>query len=467
MHLRTCDYAHDVGRVPSPAAGPLTGPSVGGRGHPPSQVRTRFRIFFLTILCVLPFDAARAQPTTHLTLAEADRLALQNNPNFSVAKLNAAAAYQIPAEYRAGYEPTVYSNFTGVGADSGSRLAAGGLNNPVVYNRLGSGMSLSQLITDFGRTGNLVAASKLHAAAQDQVTESTRAGILLATHRSYFAVLRAQAVLKVAEQTVAARQLIVDQVTALAQSKLKSALDVSFANVNLADAKLLLTGAQNDLRAAHAQLAEAMGLPGETAFTLEEEPLPGPPPDQIQPLLDEAVRNRPELANLRLEESSAKRFVQAEHALYFPNIGVFGTAGFVPTGQATIPGRYGAIGLNVTIPIFNGGLFKARQTEAELKAKAASQNISAEQNRVIRDVRVAYLNATTDYDRLALTDQLLQQAQLALDLAQTRYNLGLSSIVELSQAQLNLTSAQIASASAKYDYQTQNATVQYQVGVLH
>jgi outer membrane protein len=65
-----------------------------------------------------------------------------------------------------------------------------------------------------------------------------------------------------------------------------------------------------------------------------------------------------------------------------------------------------------------------------------------------------------------LTGQLLQQAQLALDLAQSRYDLGLGTIVELSQSQLSLTSAQIASASAKYDYQAQRSILAYQVGDL-
>jgi outer membrane protein len=79
---------------------------------------------------------------------------------------------------------------------------------------------------------------------------------------------------------------------------------------------------------------------------------------------------------------------------------------------------------------------------------------------------VAYLAATTAYDRISLTDELLKQAQLALDLAQSRYNLGLSTIVELSQAQLNLTSAQIGAASARYDYQSLWIVVQYQTGTL-
>jgi outer membrane protein len=123
--------------------------------------------------------------------------------------------------------------------------------------------------------------------------------------------------------------------------------------------------------------------------------------------------------------------------------------------------------MNVSIPILNGGLFKARQAQAELKAKAATENVNDLQNRVIRDVRVAWLSATTSYDRMALTQQLLQQASSALDLAQTRYDYGLGNIVELSTAQLNLTAAQIAVTSAHYDYQTQRILVDYQTGALH
>jgi outer membrane protein len=407
-----------------------------------------------------------AQQSTHLTLAQAQRLAIQNNPQFTAAQYNAAAAYQTAPQYKAAYEPTVFGSVTTVGADNGSRLAAGALNNPIVYSRIGTGLSIAQMITDFGRTSNLIAMAKLQASAQDQVTETTRAEILLSTSRAYFAILRTLAVLKVASQTVTARQTVSDQVTALAESKLKSNLDVSFANVNLADAKLLLVQAQSDLKAAEADLATAIGLPNESGFVLDEEPMPSPMPDRVDALIREAIQNRPELKSLRLQQDAAERFIRAEHALYFPSVGVVGTAGFVPTGYETIPSRYGAIGMNVSIPIFNGGLFKARQTQAELKAKAATENVNDLQNRVIRDVRVAWLTATTAYDRMGLTRQLLEQAKISLDLAQARYDLGLGNIVELSTAQLNVTSAQIADASALYEYQTQRIFVYYQTGAL-
>ena len=110
-----------------------------------------------------------------------------------------------------------------------------------------------------------------------------------------------------------------------------------------------------------------------------------------------------------------------------------------------------------------------------MKAKAAAENVNDLQNRIARDVRVAWLNATTAYDRMALTQQLLQQAQMALDLAQTRYDLGLGSIVELSTAQLNVTSARSPTRTRSTNTRARGAgglpdggilVTSYQTGVL-
>ncbi|MES1260630.1 MAG: TolC family protein [Acidobacteriota bacterium] len=402
----------------------------------------------------------------NLNLAQAEQLAVRNNPAISAAVSSAQAAAQGPLEARSGLLPTVFGSATGVGADSGSRLAAGALNNPVVYSRLGTGLTVNQLITDFGRTRSLVEASKFHAAAEGQIAESVRANIVLETDRAYYALLRAQSVLTVSEQTVSARQLVSDQVTQLAKASLKSQLDVSFANVNLAQAKIQLSGARNQLSSAAAELATVIGLPEQRSFVLADEPLPAALDPAAESYIQAALEKRPELANLRLEVSAAERNLHAERALSYPTIGVIGTAGFVPAGEPSVPGRYGAIGANINIPILNGGLFKARRTEAELRLQAVSRRVDDLRNRIVRDVRTAWLDASTAFEQVDLTAQLLDQAKLALDLAQGRYELGLSSIVELSQAQLNLTSAQIAGAGAKFDYLAERSYLAYEAGTL-
>jgi outer membrane protein len=431
-------------------------------------MKNRNRLLFAVgaLLLVCQGGHVHAQEPVHLTLAEAEKLAVKNNPQLSAAVLDAAASFQVPIEYRAAYLPTLQGNATGVVSEQGSRLAAGGLNNPIVYNRFAAGLTLSQMITDFGRTGNLVDMARLRADAQNQVAEQVRADILLVTGQTYLSVLRAQAVVQVAEQTVKARQLVVDQITALAQSSLKSALDVSFANVNLADAKLLLVQAENTLKSSRAQLAAVLAVPGDTTFDLVDEPMPEPLSVRPDSLIQQALSDRPELKGIHLEQSAAEKFVRAEHALNYPNLGILGAAGIVPDRQPQIPERYGAIGFNLNIPIFNGWLFKARENEAELRAQATHQRANDLENQVARDVRVAYLSSETAYERVGLTEQLFKQSQTAFELAQSRYNYGLSSIVELSQAQLNLTSAQIALVGAKYECQAQRLNVDFQIGAL-
>jgi outer membrane protein len=260
--------------------------------------------------------------------------------------------------------------------------------------------------------------------------------------------------------------LVSDQITALAQSQLRTQLDVSFANVNLSDAKLLQLQAENGINSAEAELATALGLPNQTTFDVVDEPMPAELPTQADTLIAQAMQNRPDLKNLQLLQSAAERFTRAEHDLYYPTVNALVAAGGVPAGEPQIAGHYAAAGVNVNIPVFNGGLFKARESEAAMRAKAAAQNVADLSNRITRDVRVAWLNANTGLQRVTLTQQFVAQAQVALDLAQSRYQLGLSSIVELSQAQLNLTSAQIESATARYDYQTERSLVDYQTGVL-
>ncbi len=409
---------------------------------------------------------ALAQAPLSLTLKEAEKIAVQQNPRINSARFSAAAAGEIPKEIGSVYQPAAFGSITGVGAADGTRIAAGALNNPVIYSRFATGIGVSQFVTDFGRTGHLVAASKERANAGLEASNATRADILLDVNRAYFGILRAKAVLHVAEQTVSARQLVADQIHALASNALKSNLDVSFAEVNLQEAKLMLASARNDVKSWEAQLAAALGFPNETEFSLADEPLPDPPPSTVGALLGEAIRNRPELASIRFVEQAALSNAKAERALSYPSVSAIASAGLVPAGVAAVPSRYGAAGLNVSIPIFNGGLFAARRSEAELRARGVAEDVKDLQYRVARDVKVAYLNAVTGYERLSLTQKLLEQAEMGLKLAQSRYDLGLGSIVELSQAQLNLTSAQIANTTARYDYQTEFSTLRYQIGAL-
>jgi len=380
------------------------------------------------------------------------------------AQFSARAANEVVRETRSAYFPTAFGSVTGADAENGSRIAAGGLNNPIIYDRFATGVTVGQLLTDFGRTRALVAGASLNAQAQEQSVAGQRAFVLLELDRAYFGALRAQVVERVARSTVDARQLGFEQVSALASSNLRSGLDVSFAQVNLSSAQLLLAQAQNDTQRAFATLAAALGTPAVTTYVLSEEPLPAPPPPDSAPLVGEAFRQRPDILAARFSAESAAKLADAERDLLRPSVTAVGAIGVIPYHQEGLTDRYMAVGVNLNVPIMNGNLFAARHAEAALRAQAVSQRLRDVENQVSRDVQIAWLNARTAFQRLDLTTQLLTHASQARDLAQSRYDLGLSSIVELSQAQLNETQAQLEQASAKYDYQVQVAALGFATG---
>jgi outer membrane protein len=423
-------------------------------------------VFFLFPVWLMAQDRA----ATPLTLAEAEQIALRNHPRLAEAQNNARAASERTVQAKSAYYPTINGEITGSQGYNGSRIGAGNLSASRLFDRAGQGVQVNQLVTDLGRTQNLVASAKLQGRAADQQTEATRLDILLGVHRAYFEVLQAQNLVHVAEQTVAARQTLVDQASALAKAQLKSQVDVSFAQVSLSEAKLQLIRAEDAQKQAAADLTRALGEDRPVDYALSESDSLPPMPPSVEPLVTDAVNHRPELAALRLSLEAAKKFESAERDLARPNLSLVAVGGALPyinpPNNQTIPLGYEGVALNLEIPIFNGHLFSARREEAHYRALAANQHLRDVMQQLERDVRTAWAAAATASQRIPITEDLVKQAQLSLDLAQGRYNIGLSSIVEITQAQLSLAQARIENVNARYDYLGTIAVLQYTIGSL-
>ncbi len=406
--------------------------------------------------------------TTRLTRLDAEKIALANNPRIHISQLIARVQHEAVRERRADELPNLNGNVTGVKAVEASRVSSGSLTASRLLNHAGGGVQLSQLITDFGRTPNLIASAKLQEKARLSDAEASREDIVLATDQIFYQVIEAQDTLKVAQQTVSARQTLTDQVSALASAKLRSDLDLSFALVNLSEAKLLTLDAENNLNAAKAALGSVLGFDRQMNFDLVDDSSSSAPlPPDADALIVQAIQNRPDLQSLHFIEQAAQRFSRAQRDQKLPTISALGVIGGTPAGSSTYfdSNWYGAVGANVTIPIFNGFRFSAQAAEASLQAQAATEQTRALRDQVVRDVRTAWLNANTALQRVSVTSELLKQANTALNLAQTRYDLGLSSIVELSQAQLQQTQAAIGNANARSQYSFAISSINFQTGV--
>ncbi len=404
-----------------------------------------------------------------LTIHQAEQIALRNNPHISVARLLALAQGQVTREARSAYMPTAYGDLEAVGSHSESRMSAvGDLQSSRLLEKAAGGLTVSQLITDFGHTHNLVLSAQSNAKAQIEDEAATHLDIILTVDQAFYRALTAQAVLRVAQETVAERQAIVETVTALTKAKLRSDLDLSFADVQLSQAKLMLLDAENNNQVAMADLNTVLGSEQDTTYTLADQTPsnPSPPPQNAEPLVQQAFTTRPDLAALNDSYTADVQYSKAERDQWMPTISAMAVVGGAPVRSDLFRSSswYGGAGANVNIPVFNGFLFNAETRAAKLRANAELEQVRNLRDDIARDVRTAVLNTQDAFQRIAVEEQLLYQANFSFSLAQARYKLGLSGIIELSQSELQLTRAQIGVATARYSYQTSLAELRYQLG---
>lgn len=404
-----------------------------------------------------------------LTIADAQRIAIANNPRIRVGQLLARAQHQVFRETRSVYLPHLEGGAVAAGAGDGSRFSFDDLRTTRLITHVGGGLDFHQLITDFGHTSNLIAASRLYEKAQNSSAQASQLDVVLIVDQAFYNTLEAQALVKVAQQTVDTRDTTNRQITVLTKNKLRSDVDLAFAEENLAQARLLLLDAQTQYRSDLNALTSVMGFDRPMHYTLVDDTtnVPLPPPD-ADSLVQTALQQRPDLMALDYDQQAAKKYSRAEWEQLLPTLGARGVVGGTPIRdrQYFTTSWFGAIGGTLKVPIFNGFLYTSQAKEADDRAKAAQENQRDLRDRIVRDVRNAWLQANESYQKIAVTQKFLQAANLGLNLAQSRYKLGLSSIVELSQSQLAQTQASIENVNAKFEYQLSLAALNYQLGNL-
>jgi outer membrane protein len=413
-----------------------------------------------------------SSPTTPITRSEADILALKNNPRITASQLLALAAGQVTRQTRSGDLPQIYAAVTAEKAEDGSRIGSGALTDSRLYTHAGTGGTLSQLITDFGHTRDLIATNKLEREAQDRTAVATEQDVLMATDEAFYRLLNAQSLLNVAKATVAARGDVQKLTSALTKSALKSDLDLNIASADLSQSQLLQLDAENAVASASAALAAVLAAPPDTVYQAVEDPgsaTPPPPDAGSSPTLNAGAQvQRPDLQALRLNAQAYQKFARAQELQYLPTISALAIGGITPISPDGIfvPHWYAAAGVNLSVPVFTGFRIDAQTQEARLRQKAAEKQAQELSDTIARDVRIGILNAQTAFRRIGVADQFQNQTTQALALAQTRYKLGLSSIVELSQAQLQGTQAAVAAVNARYDYLLALRSLDYARGQL-
>lgn len=423
----------------------------------------------LTSRCAAGAAEHRPLKAIPLTLASAQSIALARHPDIKLNDFDVAAARQAVNVAKGVYSPQVSGDVTSALAPPGTRISAyDGINDPTVIQRAATGIEASQYITDFGRTASLVKAAELDLQGQAAARNASRDVVLLNVTAAYFEVLRANALRIVADQTQRERRTLLRQVTVLQHAGLRSTLDVAIAQRDVSEADQLVLQARTARADALARFAQAMGTRKERAYDLQDVRMLPPLPPNVRVLLDTAYRTNPALAQLQAEFGAARSRASASEKLRSPTAYAYGFVGATPLRAANQPinSSYEAFGVALNIPIFHGGSLRAQGRQAADAASAAAEAVESERNTLTRDVRVAYDGVETAHGNIAVTQRMLSTARDALSLTKTRYRIGLSSIVDVSAAQLNETQAAIERTNATYDYIVKDAALAFAVGII-
>jgi outer membrane protein len=302
--------------------------------------------------------------------------------------LLARAQHQVVRQTRSAYLPQLQAGAVAADANTGSRFTFDGLRSTRLLTHAGGGLDFHQLITDFGHTTNLIASSKLYEKAQNAQAQASTLDIVLIIDQAFYSALEAQATVKVAEQTVNTRQTTDQQITELTHNKLRSTIDLAFAEEDLAQAKLLLLDAQTQYNSDINALTSVLGFDRPMTYTLVESggAVTSPPPDQDQ-LVQMALKQRPDLMALDYDQQAAKKYSRAQWEQLMPTVNTMAVVGGTPIrdDQYFTSSWFGAVGVDLEVPIFNGFRYTAEADEADERAKAAQENLRDLRDRVVRE----------------------------------------------------------------------------------
>jgi outer membrane protein TolC len=318
-----------------------------------------------------------------------------------------------------------------------------------------------QLVYDFGKTAALVDEARAGSRVAGGELERVREVVVQNVRSAYFGLLQAQRLVGVADATLARAELNLRSARGFFDVGTRPKSDVTRAEVEVANARVLVIRARNNVRLAQTTLANSLGL--EATAPIEVEDILTYEPIGLDPvqLLAEALAARPELqqAQARLDASRAQ--LAGARADYWPDISLIGSYGGV--GEDELNEAW-SIGAALSWNVFQGFLTQNRVRETEALLETARANAQALELQVRLEVEQAYITVVEAAERIGATEKAIESARENLRLAQGRYDAGVGTILDVTDAQLALTNAEADNVTALADYRIGLATLERVVG---
>lgn len=397
-----------------------------------------------------------------LALPQCLEIALKNQPTLKAARSSVEASQARVTQSKADYLPQIslQSAYDRVHTEfSGRFMSSGGTTS-----NYSSGVNLTQLFYDFGRTGGKIEASRQNLTMSEYEALDVIQAVILNVEQAYYNLLKSRKLLSVAEETIRQREEHLKQAQAFYRVGTRAKIDVTKAEVDLANSHLDKIKAENALKVAKASLNNAMGIRTPVAYTVEDNLQFVPFREELTAVTGEALKSRPDTLALNAQYNSQKAVLESALGEYYPSLS--GNAAYNLEGDEYPKDKNWTLGASITFPLFSGFATKGKVAEsrAQLQKIQAEKEV-LEQNICLEVEQVFW--ATKEAEELIQTsEKVVIHARENLDLAEGRYKAGLGSAIEFMDAQILYTKANVDHIQSLYDHKVAVATLLRAVGRL-
>ena len=431
--------------------------------------------FFLTVLILVSPRFAAAEEVIQkgeiLTLKRCVEIALMRHPSILASQGNVDVYYARKGQAEAGYYPRVdasagYSRFKPSTISTGATTI--GVSNRVTtshsFDQYAAGISASQTIFDFWRTGTQVNIQKLNIDSSKEDLRNTEDQVIFNVKQAYYGVLAAKRNVVVARETLQQFQQHLEQAKAFYEVGTRPKFDVTKAEVDLGNAQLNLIRAENSSRIAMVTLNNELGVPGAPEYEIEDILFFEKYSIGFQEAVDRAYENRPELKSLVLRKKASEESVSLARKEYYPFL--TGDASYSWAGEQFAVNDAGwSAGLTLSIPIFSGFSTKYQVSEAKANLLVLTANEEALRQNVLLEVQQSLLFLSEAEERIAVAELQVKQAQENFEIANGRYAAGVGNPIEVTDAEVALSNAKTGHNQALYDYKVARSSLERAMGV--
>ncbi len=418
----------------------------------------------------LQVSAATIAAGETLTLQRAIDIALKNQPSILAGQSTVRANEATIGQARANYYPEItasgsynrsYSETTGT--TTGFTKGTSSTTTSTYRDQYTSSVGLSQMIFDFGKTPTQVRINTLNTESSRLDLDSTINTVIFNVKQAYYNVLQAQRNRNVAEETVKKFEQQLEQAQGFYTVGKKAKIEVTKAEVDLSNAKLSLIKSENQVRLSRVTLNNAMGIPNVPDYTLEDNLLYAKYGLLFEDALSKVYAQRPDLQSLIMKKEAAKESVNLAQKGYFPVIS--GSANYSYSGSEFPLNNGWNYGLNISIPLFSGFETKYRVAQAQANYDAITANEQSLRLDIYSQVQQAYLSLRLAEESMVASELAVKQAKENVELATGRYQAGVGSPLEVTDALVGLNNAQVAYTQALTDYKNAQASIEKAIGV--